>query len=108
MKVGDEEALVTVSDGGYLVAEYEGRDVPLEDFKFDLESLVGELGDRFVLSDVVLECSGAECSQAVMESDVGGVSVSGVLDGRVWVSDGELRMVPVGSAGNVCEAGLIR
>ena len=43
MKAGDEEALVTVSDGGYL-AEYEGRDVPLEDFKFDLESLVGELG----------------------------------------------------------------
>lgn len=58
MKVGDEEALVTVSDDGYLVVEYEGRDVPLEDFKFDLESLVGELGDRFVLSDVVLECSG--------------------------------------------------
>lgn len=44
MKVGDEEALVTVSDDGYLVAEYEGRDVSLEDFKFDLESLVGELG----------------------------------------------------------------
>lgn len=84
MKVGDEEALVTVSDDGYLVAEYEGRDVPLEDFKFDLESLVGELGDRFVLSVLVLECSGAECSQAVMESDVG----SGVLDG-------ELRMAPV-------------
>lgn len=108
MKVGDEEALVTVSDGGYLVAEYEGRDVPLEDFKFDLESLVGELGDRFVLSDVVLECSGAECSQAVMESDVGSVSVSGVLDGRVWVSDGELCMVPVGSVDDVREAGLIR
>lgn len=44
VKVGDEEALVTVSDDGYLVAEYEGRDVSLEDFKFDLESLVGELG----------------------------------------------------------------
>ena len=59
------------------------------------------------------ECSGAECSKAVMESDVGGVPGSGVLDGRViearvWVSDGELRMAPVGSAGNVCEVDLIR
>ena len=48
-----------------------------------------------------------------MESDVGGVPGSGVLDGRViearvWVSDGELRMAPVGSAGSVREADLIR
>lgn len=55
----------------------------------------------------------SECSKAVMESDVGGVPGSGVLDGRViearvWVSDGELRMVPVGSAGSVREADLIR
>lgn len=96
-----------MSDGGYL-AEYEGRDVPLEDFKFDLESLVGGLEDRFILSDVVLECS-----QVVMESDVGSVSVSGVLDGRVieagvWMSDGELGMTPVGSAGNVRKVDLIR
>lgn len=43
-------------------------------------------------------------------SGVGGVPVSGVLDGRaievrVWMSGGGLR---VGSAGSVCEADLIR
>ena len=48
-----------------------------------------------------------------MESDVGGVPGSGVLDGRVieagvWMSDGELGMTPVGSAGNVREVDLIR